>query len=446
MAENNFDKNINDTSKDNGEILMTEPAVGIFSAYEESVSMDQLNAEKKSLAAFAEHKKHKNEKEILDFGDQVYRNAQGKIPFYGLTQEALKNLIKKAGKEQFRAQQIFKWVYEKRVADFEGMSNLSKSFREALKDQFDFSLPPVLSHLKSIDGTQKFLFDMGDGNTVEAVLIPSEDRLTLCISSEVGCNMACKFCFTGKQKLKRRLMAHEIVGQFLQAKDRLPEGFRITNIVFMGMGEPLDNSDEVFKTCSVLHDPWGLNLSRRRMTVSTSGLVPEMWKVAANKVRLAVSLNAPNDEIRNHVMPINKKYPIKELLQACRDYAQETGDKVTMEYVLLKGVTDQLEHARELYQLTKNVPCKINIIPFNEHPGSGFERPADDQIVKFQNELMRLGAHVLLRRTMGRDIFAACGQLTSEYSTKPKQMDISNSKIGSIYSKKTNPFQTQNPE
>ncbi len=375
----------------------------------------------------------------------TYRNADGKIPFYGLTQEALKNFIQKAGKEKFRAQQIFKWVYDKGINDFDQMMNLSKAFRDDLKQEFDFSLPPVLSHLKSIDGTQKFLFDMGEGNTVEAVLIPSDDRLTLCISSEVGCNMACKFCFTGKQKLKRRLLAHEIVGQFLQVRSRLPEGFRISNVVFMGMGEPLDNSDEVFKTCDVLHDPWGLNLSRRRITVSTSGLVPEMWKVAANKVRLAVSLNASNDEIRSQVMPINKKYPIKDLLKACRDYAHETGEKVTIEYVLLKGITDQLEHARELHQLTKNVPCKINIIPFNEHPGAGYERPADDQIVKFQNELVRLGSQVLLRRTMGRDIFAACGQLTSEFSNKPQQMDISNSKIGSIYSKKTNPFQTVTP-
>lgn len=351
--------------------------------------------------------------------------------FYGYTQIELKNYLNGLGKEQFRAQQIFKWAYERRITDLEQMTNLSKSFRDEMKGQLTFDLPRVLNHLVSIDGTQKFLFDAQDGNSVEAVLIPSEGRLTLCISSEIGCNMACKFCFTGKQKLKRRLKAHEIVGQFMQVNDIIkPQGKRISNIVFMGMGEPLDNSDEVFKTVEILHDTWGMNMSRRKITVSTSGLVPEMWKVAHYKVRLAVSLNASNDLIRSEVMPINKKYPIEQLFSACRDYVDKTGDRVTFEYVLLKGITDSLEHAKELYHLTKSIPCKINIIPFNEHPGSGYERPSDSQIEKFHAELMRLGAHVLMRRTMGRDIFAACGQLTSEFDNKPKKMDISNSKIG----------------
>jgi 23S rRNA (adenine2503-C2)-methyltransferase len=357
------------------------------------------------------------------------------ISFYGMTLEDLKDFFKGLGKEQFRAQQIFKWVYGRRITDFDQMSNISKAFRDELKKHIDFRLPPVLSHLKSIDGTQKFLFDMGQGNSVEAVLIPSGDRLTLCISSEVGCNMACKFCFTGKQKLKRRLRADEIVGQFMQVHDRLSEGQRISNIVFMGMGEPLDNSDEVFKTIDVLNDDFGIGISRRKITVSTSGLVPEMWKVAVNRVRLAVSLNGSNEEVRSQVMPINKRFPLKDLLAACLDYTHETKDKVTFEYVLLKGVTDRLEQAKELYQLTRKIPCKINLIPFNEHPGSGFERPDDLQVEKFQNELIRLGAHVLLRRTMGRDIFAACGQLTSEFENKPRSMDISNSRIGSVFKK-----------
>lgn len=356
--------------------------------------------------------------------------------FYGMSLQDLKDFLSGLGKEQFRAQQIFKWVYEKRVVDYDQMSNLSKSFRDELKGLLDFEMPKVLSHLVSIDGTQKFLFDTGDNTSVEAVLIPSADRLTLCLSSEVGCNMGCRFCFTGKQKLKRRLRASEIVGQYMQVHDRLKEGQRISNIVFMGMGEPLDNPDAVFKSSEVLHEPWGMNLSRKKITVSTSGLVSEMWRVGANKVRLAVSLNGSNDEVRSQVMPINKKYPIKELLKACRDYCDETGEKVTLEYVLLKGVTDQLSHARELHQLTKSLPCKINLIPFNEHPGSGYERPDDIQVQKFQDELIRLGSHVLIRRTMGRDIFAACGQLTSEFANKPRTMDISNSKIGSIYNKK----------
>jgi 23S rRNA (adenine2503-C2)-methyltransferase len=271
---------------------------------------------------------------------------------------------------------------------------------------------------------------MGSGNTVEAVLIPAEDRLTLCLSSEIGCNMACKFCFTGKQKLKRRLTAAEIVGQFMRAKDSLGDTQRITNIVFMGMGEPLDNTEAVFKSIDVLHSPWGINLSRKRITVSTSGVVPEMWRIADAKVRLAVSLNGPSDEIREQVMPINKRWPIKDLFKACRDYHQQTKDHITFEYVLLKGVTDQIEHARMLHKLTRSIPCKINIIPFNEHPGADYERPSDETIAAFHKELISLGSHVLLRRTMGRDIFAACGQLTSAFKEHPTTMDISNSKLG----------------
>lgn len=352
------------------------------------------------------------------------------VNFYSLTLEDLKAYFKSLGKEQFRSQQVYKWVYEQRVTDVNQMTNLSKSFREELPKFLTFELPPVIQHLISVDGTQKFLFDMGNNMSVEAVLIPSDDRLTLCISSEVGCNMACKFCFTGKQKLKRRLTAEEIVGQFMQASDRLKDGQRISNIVFMGMGEPLDNCEAVFKSIQVLTNDWGMNLSRKKITVSTSGIVPEMWRIGAAGVRLAVSLNASNDEIRDHVMPINKKWNIEKLFEACRSYCRETGDKVTFEYVLLKGVTDSLEHARELVKLTRSVPCKINIIPFNEHPGSGFERPDDSQVEAFHRELMNLGAHVLLRRTMGRDIFAACGQLTDAKLRQDQTMDISNSILG----------------
>lgn len=352
--------------------------------------------------------------------------------FYSLTLEDLKKLFAAHGKESYRAQQVFKWVYDSRTHDPEKMLNLSKDFRAALPGILSFELPPVLSHLKSVDGTQKFLFDMGEGNSVEAVLIPSDGRLTLCISSEIGCNMACKFCYTGKQKLKRRLTAAEIVGQFMQAHDRLDEGLRISNIVFMGMGEPLDNPEEVFKSIEVLHSTWGMNISKKKITVSTSGLVKEMWRVADAKVRLAVSLNGSNNAIRSEVMPINKRHDITELFEACMDYHRKTKDKITLEYVLLKGVTDQIHHAKELYHLTKNIPCKINIIPFNEHPGSDYERPSDEAVQAFHSELMALGAHVLLRRTMGRDIFAACGQLTS-VKKESETMDISNSKIGGTH-------------
>lgn len=355
------------------------------------------------------------------------------VNFYSFTLPDLEAFLKKYGKEKFRAQQIFKWVYESRVTDFDQMLNLSKDLRAELKNLISFKLPPVLKHLISVDGTQKFLFDVRDGNSIEAVVIPSDDRLTLCVSSEIGCNMACQFCFTGKQKLKRRLTADEIVGQFMVVQDSLDKegkGRKLSNIVFMGMGEPLDNSDNVFKAIEVIHSPWGVNLSKKKITVSTSGLIPEMYKVADAKVRLAVSLNGYSDEVRSLVMPINKKYPLKDLLDECRRYYRATGEKITMEYVLLKGVTDQIDHARQLVKLLRDVPCKINIIPFNEHPGSGFERPSDEAVQAFHQETMKLGAQVLLRRTMGRDIFAACGQLTTKNVERPETMDISNSKIG----------------
>lgn len=352
---------------------------------------------------------------------------------YGLTLMELASELQGLGKEKFRAQQLYKWIYEKRVVDFDQMTNVSKEFRKELDGLFSLDLPKPTTHLRSVDGTQKFLFRLFDGYTVECVVIPSEGRLTLCISSEVGCNMACAFCFTGKQKLKRRLTAAEIVGQFIQIEDMLkaedPDA-RLTNIVFMGMGEPLDNSEEVFRAIDIIHEPFGRNFSRRKVTVSTSGLIDQMWRVTKSRARLAVSLNGYDDESRSLLMPINKKFPLKDLLKECETYARETGDRVTFEYVLLKGITDQLEHARKLWQLVRHVPCKINIIPFNEHPGSEFHRSDDAQVEKFHAELMRLGAHVLLRRTMGRDIFAACGQLTAEFENKPTNMDISNSKLG----------------
>lgn len=347
-----------------------------------------------------------------------------KINFFGLSQDDLKELLKQYGKEKFRAQQLYQWVYQRGVTDFEQMTDLSKTFRAELPNILTFELPHIVQDLISTDGTRKFLFDMGEGKTVESVLIPSEDRLTLCVSSEVGCNMGCRFCFTGKQKMQRRLTAAEIVGQFVQAARALTGEQKITNVVFMGMGEPLDNPDAVFKMVEVIHSPWGYNFSRRRVTVSTSGLVDQMHLIAKNKVRLAVSLNATTNEVRDFVMPINKKWNMEKLLEACKQYTEETGDKVTFEYVLLKGVTDSIEDARRLKKVVRGIPSKINIIPFNEHPGSGFERPDEATIVAFHQELMDMGVHVLRRKTMGRDIFAACGQLRSSYEGKPEKLDL----------------------
>ena len=347
--------------------------------------------------------------------------------FFDLTLEQLKEILSKYGKEKFRAQQIYSWVYQKGITDFEQMTNLSKDLRAELPKILEFRTLEVVSHLKSIDGTQKFLFrlpasDKYMAQTFEAVIIPSKDRLTLCVSSEVGCNMACKFCFTGKQKLKRRLSAGDIVSQFMQTSAKLEGDQKLTNIVFMGMGEPLDNPEAVFGAIKILNSPWGMNFSRKRVTVSTSGIVPNIKLIAESGARLAVSLNATTDEMRDDIMPINRRYPLEQLMQGCREYHQMTGDDITFEYVLLKDVNDTLEDAKRIKQLTKGIPCKINLIPFNEHPGSEFKRPDRVKVLDFQDELMRMGMHVLIRRTMGRDIYAACGQLQSEYAGKPKRL------------------------
>lgn len=352
-----------------------------------------------------------------------------KTNFFNLSLEDLQAFLLGKGKEKFRAQQIYKWVYDKRVFDVDQMTNLAKNFRDEVRDLLTFDLPPVVEHRKSVDGTQKFLFSI-DKFTVEAVLIPADDRNTLCVSSEVGCNMACQFCYTGKQKLKRRLTSGEIVGQFLQVAKRLDEGTRITNIVFMGMGEPLDNTEEVFKAIKILNDDRGINFSRKKITVSTSGLVPQIPLVTESGVRLAVSLNAPNDEIRNVIMPINKKYPLEQLLEACRVHAEESRDRVTFEYVLLKDVNDDLDHAKQVARMLKGIPCKVNLIPFNEHPDSGFYRPESKKAFHFQKELLNKGFHTTIRKTMGRDIFAACGQLTSLHDKKPVFQDVVTGVLG----------------
>lgn len=337
----------------------------------------------------------------------------------------LETFLAGLGKEKFRAKQLYKWVYEERVQNPIEMTNLSKVFREDLTKMLDFQLPKPVQVLDSVDGTRKFLFDV-DGLTFETVLIPAKNRMTICLSSEVGCNMACKFCYTGKQKLKRRLSAAEIVGQYVVAADSLKgEDRRISNIVFMGMGEPLDNSDNVFKAIDIITDHHGYKLGRRKITVSTSGIVPEMHKIWENKVRMAVSLNASSDEIRNFVMPINKRYPLKELLSICKEYTEKTSNRVTFEYVLLKGVTDRIEDAVRVHQLVKNIPCKINIIPFNEHPGTEFFRPDEEAIEAFAQKMMSFGYQAIVRKTMGRDIFAACGQLTSKYEGRPETMQAS---------------------
>ncbi len=341
-----------------------------------------------------------------------------------MTLPELQTFLAGKGKEKFRGEQLFRWVYQKGVTDFTKMSNLSKDFLLEVQELLDFKMPELIHQADSVDGTRKFLMKVDGGKNIEAVLIPNEDRLTLCVSSEVGCAMGCKFCFTAEMGLMRRLTASEIVGQFINAANSLKDGRRITNIVFMGMGEPLDNVENVTKAISILHTQQGIGFGLKRITVSTSGIVPMIPRVAQAGVRLAVSLNATTDEIRNQVMPINKKYNLEKLLTACKEYVAECGDMITFEYVLLKGVNDSPDDARRIAELTRGIPSKINLIPFNEHPDSGFIRPPSKEINEFQRILMNKGKHVLIRRTMGRDIFAACGQLRSEMEKHPERMSL----------------------
>ncbi len=360
-----------------------------------------------------------------------------KINFYDLTLEKFKEAIQKFGKEKYRAQQIFQWVYQKGVYQFEEMTNLSKDLRQELPNIIEFRQLEMISHLKSVDGTQKFLFKLGKDKfgrdlTFETVLIPSKDRLTLCVSSEIGCNMGCDFCFTGKQKLQRRLSAGDIVCQFMQVSQKLDPDQKITNIVFMGMGEPLDNPTAVFDSIEILNSTWGLNFSKKRVTVSTSGIVPNIKLIAQSGARLAVSLNATTDELRNQIMPINRKYNLAALIEGCCEYYQTTKDPITFEYVLLKGLNDTIEDAKRIRKLTHGIACKINLIPFNEHPGSHYKRPEKEAVFKFQEELMDMGMHVLIRRTMGRDIYAACGQLQSMYDGKPTKMVTTDTATASL--------------
>lgn len=347
------------------------------------------------------------------------------VNFFDFKLQDFAEFLKSKGEKPFRAQQIYKWVYVKNIYDPEQMTDLSVAFRSQVKEWVSFVLPPMVDHRISKDGTQKFLFDVGDGYTVETVMIPADQRKTLCVSSEVGCNLACKFCYTGKEKLKKRLSAGQIIGQFVQVQNILQQQGQtgLTNVVFMGMGEPLDNPTAVFNSIDILNQPHGLNFSRKRVTVSTSGLVPMIPLISDSGARLAVSLNGSNNLVRSDVMPINKKWPIEELLKACESHIQKTGQDVTFEYVMLKGVTDQLEHAHELTQLLKGMKCMINLIPFNEHPGSGYHKPDTETVLSFQKYLLKKGIKVYIRQTRGEDIYAACGQLNAVNQQHPQYQE-----------------------
>ncbi|HXA69573.1 MAG TPA: 23S rRNA (adenine(2503)-C(2))-methyltransferase RlmN [Stellaceae bacterium] len=326
------------------------------------------------------------------------------------------------GAEPFRARQLWHWIYHRGATSFEAMTSLSKAFRATLAERYTVARPAVSRALASVDGTQKWLLRFADGQEVESVHIPEEDRGTLCVSSQVGCTLTCKFCHTGTQRLVRNLEAAEIVGQVMIARDALgewpspAEDRQITNIVMMGMGEPLYNFDSVAKALKIVMDHEGLSISRRKITLSTAGVVPMIRRCGAELgVNLAISLHAVSDELRDVLVPLNKKYPIAELLDACRTYpGSSNARRITFEYVMLQGVNDTPAEARELVRLLAGIPAKVNLIPFNPWPGAPFECSSDAAIAAFADIVNAAGYSSPVRTPRGRDILAACGQLKSD--------------------------------
>ena len=336
----------------------------------------------------------------------------------GLTLPELKEIVTKIGEKPFRANQIWQWLYLKNAHNFDQISNLPKDLREKLKENYSISPPKIIKDLTSKDGTRKWLLNF-DGQEIEMVFIPEENRGTLCISSQVGCTLTCTFCHTGTQRLVRNLKAGEIIWQFLTARDLLKE--KITNIVFMGMGEPLFNYENVKKSIEILNDKKGINFSRRRITLSTSGVVPELIKFCDEiNSGLAISLHAANDDLRTKIMAINKKYPLKELLNACKYYAKNNSQKITFEYVMLKDVNDTDEDALALAKLIKanKIHAKVNLIPFNKWDGAEYECSSRNRIMNFAKILKNNNIEAPIRKTRGEDVMAACGQLKSLSESK----------------------------
>lgn len=348
-----------------------------------------------------------------------------RINLWGLDRNGLEEMFVGQGLQAFRGRQLMKWMYHQEREDFSGMTDLPISMRTWLAQHTHFDLPEVHAQHESRDGTVKWVLDVGSSNLIEAVVIPEKGRNTLCVSSQVGCMLDCSFCSTGKQGFNGNLPASVIVGQMVLANRMLrARGERVTNVVFMGMGEPLLNFDAAVAAANVMMDDLAFGLSKRRVTISTAGVVPAIYKLAeVTDVALAISLHAPTDALRDELVPLNRKYPIKRLLEACQNYVQHLGErrKLVIEYTLMKGVNDQREHAVALAKLLKDVRCKINLIPFNPFPASGYERPSKRDVYDFQSYLMNQGYATMLRTTRGDDIAAACGQLTGQVQDRTKR-------------------------
>ena len=351
-----------------------------------------------------------------------------KINIIGLTRKELAEKLKELGIEAFRAKQIWHWIYTKGATDFERMTTIAKDQQKVLAEHFIVGRAGINKDLISIDGTRKWLLEFPDNNRVETVFIPEDDRGALCVSSQVGCTLTCTFCHTGTMKLVRNLSAGEIIGQVLTARDGLGEwGKRredclFTNIVMMGMGEPLFNYENVAKALNIIMDGEGIAISKRKITLSTSGVVPMIEKCGNELgVNLAISLHAVRDDLRDEIVPLNKKYPIAELLEACRNYpAANNARRITFEYVMLKGVNDSDADAHELVRLLSDIHAKVNLIPFNPWPGAPYECSSRTRIDSFARIVNDAGYSSPVRTPRGRDIFAACGQLKSDSERKGK--------------------------
>ncbi|MGC8697104.1 MAG: 23S rRNA (adenine(2503)-C(2))-methyltransferase RlmN [Halothiobacillus sp.] len=355
--------------------------------------------------------------------------GDGKINLLGLSPEQLRDWFNALGEKPFRATQVLKWVHQRRVADFDDMTDLAKSLRDKLKALACIRAPKVRLDQQSSDGTRKFLLELEGGGSVEMVYIPEEDRATLCISSQVGCALACTFCSTGRQGFNRNLTTAEIVGQLWLAERMVTRAVNhnraISNVVFMGMGEPLLNFEAVVNAATLMLDDNAYGLSRRRVTVSTSGIVPAIDRLAERlPVALAISLHAPDDALRDVLVPINQKYPLKDLMAACDRYAQVVPHgAIIYEYVMLEGVNDEIKHAESLIALlgTRRDAVKINLIPFNPFPESGYQRSSRNRIERFRSVLKAAGINTVPRKTRGDDIDAACGQLVGEFEDKARR-------------------------
>ncbi len=357
-------------------------------------------------------------------------DAEGRIQLIGMNLAEMQETMAAHGLPNFRSKQVWHWIYQRGVRDFESMGNLPKDMRALLSEKYSIDRPEIVTEQRSSDGTIKWLLSMSDGQKIETVFIPEAERGTLCVSSQVGCTLTCKFCHTGTQPLVRNLGPHEILQQIMHARDVLDEwpkagakktqedgeGRDLTNIVMMGMGEPLYNYQNVAKALKIAMDEDGLGISKRRITLSTSGVVPQIKQCGEElNVNLAISLHATHDEQRSAIMPINNKYPLAELLDACRNYpGVSTIRRITFEYVMLKDVNDTDDDARRLMMMLRDIPCKVNLIPFNDWEGSGYECSTRERIKAFAKILEDDGYDAPIRRTRGADILAACGQLKSE--------------------------------